>query len=385
MTEVTPLYIIPLLIEQPTWGGQYIANFKHISNPEIATKKIGQAYELYSDSLVFAMDENAQMSAMPFAFATATNVNAPTFFHQPKQMQTLQSIIDQNPVGVLGQRAIDKYGPSMQVLIKFTQAQNNSYQVHFRPGKEFGKWLAKPESWYFFEKGKATLGIKSATIEEYKARCIEIDNKAQEISRKIMSGAQKIEDGRAELNHFIQLKHPQIFVNTIFPDRNQVIDLSGGGIHHSWEMDLSLPNGNIVYEVQRNVMDEFCTLRSFDQGNIKDDGKVRPLTIDEYFQALDIDPQHNQPEQYLVTPTTKIFDNEFYKTTSIHFSGEYSGEETQLNDSFHHLFVQEGSVHVVVGDKQWKLEKGWSLFVPAATQSYQLKSDINSTILKTSI
>ena len=52
MTDLKrPYLVIPKLIEQPTWGGQYIVTTKgwlHHSN--WAELKIGQSYELFSGS-----------------------------------------------------------------------------------------------------------------------------------------------------------------------------------------------------------------------------------------------------------------------------------------------------------------------------------------------
>jgi len=390
---MNPVYVIPLLVEQPTWGGHYIAEFKNIRDAVATTPKIGQAFELYRDACVTSIAQ----TEMPFAYATATNLKEPQFFHRPADIQTLQSVIDQDPIGFLGQKAIDQYGKTMQVLIKFTQAQNNSYQAHVRPGQEFGKWQAKPESWYYFEKGKATLGLSSTeptTVAAYKKRCTEIDQHAQELSKKVLAKEIDVAGTRAELKKFIQQDHPQKYVNTVVIEPNQVIDLSSGGTHHSWEMSPEIPNGNIVYEVQKDVMDEFCTLRSFDQGNIKDDGKVRPLTIDEYFQALNTNAEQNKTQQYLKTPqpqneegavVTELFNNQFYKTISLKFSGKYSGKYANLDGSFHHLFVQSGKISAHIGEKSWGVSKGWSLLIPANTKHYELHSDSESVVLQTSV
>lgn len=389
--QINPFYVIPLLVEQPTWGGQYIAHFKDIRNQDIAFKKIGQSFELFSQSFI-----SFTPSAAPaYAWATATNLNNPVFMNRPDDIQSLQSLIEEAPAEILGKKVLKKHGAEMKVLIKFTQAQNNSYQVHVRPGQEFSKWLAKPESWYFMENGKATLGINSSTkISEYKQRCIEIDQKAQELSQMVQQQKLAVTEARTQLKTFIDQKHPQQYVNTLQIRKGQVVDLSQGGIHHSWEKDELLPNGNIVYEVQVDVMDEFCTLRSFDQGNIKDDGKVRPITIEDYFTALDTDPEHNNPLQYQKEAVshndqdavvTTLFNNQFYKMIQLSFEHRYGGLQTENQGSFHHLFVEEGRVEVKTEEGVWPLEKGWSIFIPAGVEGYQLNSSGKSVVLKTSV
>lgn len=373
-----PLYIVPLMVEQPTWGGSYIARSKHLAHSLVEGKNIGQAFELYNESWVSA-------SATPnFAFATATNLSEP-LFADTTNVEQLQNIVEQDIAGTLGAEAVRRGWTNMQVLIKFTQAQNNSYQVHVVPGKEFGKWLPKPESWYFLEKGKATLGLADTTaVDAYKARCIEIDTRAQEISAQIQAGQLTVEEGRAELQVFIDQDHPRKFVNTVHVDSEAVIDLSQGGIHHSWEMDEALPDGNIVYEVQVNVMDEYCTLRSFDQGNIKGDGKVRPLTIEDYFTALDVDKERNTPAHYFSQTSTEedqgttirvLFQNQFYVSELISFERSYQGKYSITSSSFHHVYALEGDVSIMASDQMYPLKQGWSLFIPAAIGQYELVSE----------
>src|SRR5258708_22794847 len=225
-----PFYIIPFLIEQPTWGGSYIANHKNIRDENITSRKIGQSFELFGQSFI----TYTPATTPAYTWASATDLQNPQFVHRPADIQTLQSVIDAAPMKILGKKAVQKYGAAMKTLIKFTQAQNNSYQVHVKPGKEFGKWLAKPESWYYFEEGKATMGVRKKTIlAEYKQRCVEIEEKAKELSTTTLAKKMTVADARAQLKSFIDLNHPQTYVNTIHIEKGDVIDLSQGGIHHS--------------------------------------------------------------------------------------------------------------------------------------------------------
>lgn len=377
MSTVQPAYIIPLLVEQPTWGGYYIPTQKEIDHPLVNGKRIGQSFELYGGSWL------TTASPVSFAFATATQLNQPTFADPNQAKESLQSWIDQDAAGVLGSIPVSRGWKSMQVLIKFTQALNNSYQVHVKPGKEFGKWLPKPESWYFVEAGKATLGLSDPTkAEEYKARCIEIDQKAHQLSEQVKSGALTVEQARVELQSFITQDHPRRFVNTVQVKKDAIIDLSQGGTHHSWEVGEEFPDGNIVYEVQVDVQDEFCTLRSFDQGNIKDDGAVRPLSIEDYFAALDTSAAANDPDNFSQTATTiqdgtarvtGLFNNQYYVTDLIEVDGEYTGQYTDTQgNSFHHLYSLTSSFTVKVGQKEWFVPAGWPFFIPASTGRYQI-------------
>lgn len=390
MSTIQPYYIVPLLIEQPTWGGQYITTAKSITENEVVSKKIGQAYELAQESLLTPTFDQPS-----YLYATATSINQSTQFGSAETL-SLASLIETDPVKVLGENVVNLYGPKMPLLIKFTQALSNSYQVHVKKGQEFNQWLPKPESWYFFEQGKATLGLAAdCDVEAYKKRCHEIHDFATEVSKQVQSGKINLATATEQLTEYISDSHPSEFVNTIFPNADVVIDLSQGGIHHSWETDLSLSNGNILYEVQHDVKDEFCTMRSFDQGKLKDDGSIRDLTIDDYFAALDTDPVANDPTSFLkpVEQTTdqtaqvkKLFTTPYYTLTSLTLTGTYSGQETNTEKSgFHHLFVKKGAVTIEANNQRFPLKTGWSLFIPANTNQYSLVTDSTAEVLKTTI
>ena len=62
---------------------------------------------------------------------------------------------------------------------------------------------------------------------------------------------------------FIAKIDPWQFVQTKYAEAGEVFDMSAGGLHHSWEEDLELPAGNILYEVQEDRMDPISTVRAF--------------------------------------------------------------------------------------------------------------------------
>ncbi len=71
---------------------------------------------------------------------------------------------------------------------------------------------------------------------------------------------------------------------------DDVIDLTAGGIHHSWEEDNDrFPDGNLVYEVQVDVPDDRCSMRGFDKGKFLDDGGLRPTHVADYLATIEQD------------------------------------------------------------------------------------------------
>lgn len=384
--DIQPFYIVSLLVEQPTWGGDYIAKFKNISLPK---SKIGQSYELAQDSILLTQPT----SKLPYLLATANDISHPQW-HGPKAKHlSIQQLIDQNPEQVLGKKVVAKTGPKMTILNKFTQAKENSYQVHVSLGHEFNHWQPKPESWYFFEPGKATLGVKSGVeISKYQHRCQDIYQHSLQISRRIKAKDLTVGEGRKLLADYINQDHPHNYVNTISAPKNSIVDLSQGGIHHSWENDPHLPQGNIVYEVQLDQRDDVSSIRSFDQGKIKENGDVRKIAIDDYFSALNTAEAANKPQQYMKLPQqleeagaliTHIFNNSNYQLTQIDFSDHYQSHETQLDQQFHHLFTKKGLATITWGDQEWPLATGQSLFIPASCENYRLTTTQETSILKT--
>ncbi len=360
---VRPYLIVPKLIPQPTWGGQYIAEFKSISDSSIMAMNIGQSYELSADTMLSTITDS---SKLPIEIGDPKTGKTTQVIGDASSMFPLQELIDQNPQAVLGKKYLEKYEPTMEILIKFTQAKGNSFQVHVRPNELLGHWKPKPESWYFFEKGKATLGLLDPTperIKQYKNICFEIENAMKQFSVSLLQKQKTLEDVKKEIQQLLTTNNPYQFVNSIEIEKDTVIDLSNGGIHHSWEEGLDIPQGNIVYEVQRNVMDNDCTLRSFDKGKIGEDGSIRPIHVDDYFQALDTDSKHNDPKALVRQSSTMLFDSQFYKTGKITFQD--SEKHLFSPESFQHFFIKEGSMEVGVDENRLSLSKGSSVFVPS--------------------
>lgn len=350
-----PYIIIPQLIEQPTWGGEYILDLKGWSDKkEYQGKKIGQSYELTGTSM---LSEDIMDSTDPH-FSPDT---------------------DGIPVqGVLQQ------GETMPLLIKMNQALGNSFQLHIKPETKSDRWLPKPESWYFLEKGYISLGIKEGIdVNEYQKTCEEIDTFMHEISDKVQLGEVTLDDAREQAQAFVHQKNPWQFVNRYVMDKHALIDLSMGAIHHSWEENREeTPLGNIIYEVQLDASDDEATIRSFDQGKIKDDGTVRDMTISDYFEHLDTDPEHNTLK-YVTRHADgeKLLRTRFYSVDLLKIT---SNSQLSTLNSFHHLYVRDGDVSVTAGGTTIRVTRGHSCFIPSSVKEYEISSNSGeSVILKT--
>lgn len=355
MIQKKPYQIIPKLVEQPTWGGDYISTFKNLHlEPD---KKIGQSYEL-SGSSPLVVSKNNQV--------------------------ILSDIAATYPKQVLGEKIWLKY-KRMPLLIKFTQSFGNSFQLHIREKDVSNQWKPKPESWYFFEEGMMTLGINPKTdINEYKKVCLLIEEFMIHLGKKIHRKQTRVDDAKKQAQEYIRQLDPYRFVNVYHAKKGLVVDLSKGGVHHSWEKDRAQPLGNIVYEVQLDVADALSTLRSFDKGNILKDGSIRPLTIQDYFSHINTSPEDNLFSHMVCDRNgERILQTNHYCLDEIRVVKE---KKEYIEDSFVHLFIKEGSLVVAGPDGELRLERGSSCFVPHHIKNYLITPlTKSSTLLKTHI
>ncbi len=384
-----PYLIIPKLIEQSTWGGQYILQLKNWQDkPFLKDKKIGQSYELFGDSklALHITDTESDQFIPEFGFADKpTTVKENFNLKENSDYVKLTKIVREQSNDLLGPEVQEKYG-EMPLLIKMNQAAGNSFQLHVKPGTEHKRWQPKPESWYYLEDGYVTCGIKPGIdVQEYKKTCHEINSMMKDLSAKVNNNVLSRDEAKKHASEFIEAKNPWQFVQTHEAKKYDLLDLSAGGVHHSWEENQEkYPLGNIVYEVQVDVMDPFCTIRSFDQGKMKEDGSVRELHINDYFEFLDTDPEHNNIEnlrktrkgnQLLRTPYYAV--DIFEIDNSLHDS---------TGNSFVHLYVRDGDVDVIAEGGQVHMTTGHSCFLPYAVKDYEIRSkNGKSVVLKTFI
>jgi len=379
---INPYIVIPNLIEQPTWGGDYIIRTKKITNPSIAQKRIGQSYELYHKTNLSIKHSTEHLPSLELG-SSADPSRAKLLSTNDKPM-SINQLIKKDAQATLGSKALKVHGKKMNILIKFTQAKGNSYQIHIKRGVKSSTWEAKPESWYYFEPGVVTLGVKQgADWRKYGQICKLINRKAIEISRKIRLGRLELTQGKNDLRQIIKSHNPEQFVNVLKIKKDQAIDLSSGGVQHSWEENHHYaPNGNIVYEVQLNVFDPVSTIRSFDKGKIKDDGSVREIHIDDYFKFIDRGKKANEPNTHFRSGrilmsssqalVKQIFKTPDYSLQEITVSKATRNNYTTPKGTFHHLFVRKGSIDLRTVNQTWVITNGYAIFIPASTGSYTI-------------
>jgi len=368
MTQITlaPWQVKDELIEQPSWGGRYIVDLKGLSDDaEWANKKVGQSYEMAKASQLLDPDGG---KAVP-----------------------LSELIQRDPAGFLGPKVLDKFGSDLSLLIKLTQAKGNSFQVHLPEGKTLGHWVPKPEAWFYLAPGLYTFGLKAGTDFEAYSRVLHtIDDEMGRLSREVQSGRFTVENARGQAQERIKTLDPFAYVNLVEAHTDDVIDLTAGGIHHSWEDDEArFPDGNLVYEVQVDVPDDKCSMRGFDKGKILGDGSLRPTHVADYLATINQDPAHNELSQHIRKPLV-VEDANGTKTENIFRTAHFNTDRITINagaslpqslaDGFHHVFVHAGTA--TIGGQT--LAQGRSYVLPAALGEYTVEAgDKDVVLLKT--
>jgi len=364
-----PYLVVPKLINQPTWGGDYILKAKGWSTlfPDY---KIGQSYELFSQTkLLIEITDSMNKSFMPdIGGPNNDKIENKAGYKKDRDYLFLDRVT----------RLSEKIP-----LIKFTQSNGNSFQLHIKDGIRDSRWQAKPESWYYFEDGLVTYGIKKgANLDAYKNDCFKMENIMNDLSHSVKTGKMTLTEAGEKAAIATKEINLWQYVNLHVVKKNSVVDSSLGGIHHSWEEDIKkYPLGNVLYEVQRDVMDPISTIRSFDKGKMKKDGSVRKLDIEAYFKYLDVDADHNDLSKKLFTKNTdELVHNKYYCLDKLVIDGR---KNCSTDNSFVHLFVHEGKIKVMAKDGEVNLFPGHSCFLPETVGEYQIMAEKKTVLLKT--
>jgi mannose-6-phosphate isomerase class I len=389
--------VVPKLIEQPTWGGRYILESKDWTAKTLFKNlKIGQAYELFSGIKLRGDINSSQDASFSGELGYAMQPDKIFYGGDKSKLIPITKLIEQNPLLFLGKTVLAKHGPQIKILIKFTQARGNSFQLHVQEKDASSKWHFKAESWYYFEPGLLTLGVKpNIDWKAYKNCCLKINKEMQQLSKMVISGKISLNTAKLQAKALVKKYNPWQYVNLVKVSKGDLVDLSKAGLHHSWEEDDKYPLGNVLYEMCLDVMDPISTIRCFDDGKIQKDGRIRNLHIEDYFKYIDRSKEENNPTKHLLKPASLINNSnlkvdsllktKYYCLEKIVVKKSYSGEFTKLKDSFHHLFIKEGGVEIVSPANSVFLGKGHSCFIPCSLGNYEIRpvERKETTLLKT--
>lgn len=382
-----PYLVIPKLIEQPTWGGQYIVTKKGWEQRDnLGTYKIGQSYELFSGSnlsLLTSSTDAQFMGELTDRYAVETSTHPDNSIH-------LADFAASDPEHILGASVVSERGPEFALLIKYTQALGNSFQVHIKDEVEYPVWKPKPESWYYFEPGLITLGVKAGIDwQAYERVVTTIDAEMRSLGEQVKIGKLSYDDANEQVRQLLATYDPWQFVNTVPVKKDELVDLSSGGLHHSWEEDAAqAPLGNVLYELQAEAMDRISTFRNFDKGKMERDGSVRELHIKEYFNVIDRTPELNDPQHHFTTPQL-LAQTDTYMLQQLLRTRHYnldkltipkpSGIYSETISRYKHLFVKEGAISVTAGGHTITVTTAHSCFIPASAKQYTVHNQAGTS------
>lgn len=360
-----PWRVVDELIEQPSWGGRYIIDLKGLGQAQEWTgKKVGQSYELSSKSALYHPQGGAKTS--------------------------LSELIAADPEGILGDKVVSKFGKDISLLIKLTQAKGNSFQVHLPEGKTLHHWEPKPEAWFYLAPGLFTFGVRpDKSFDDFSKALHAIDDEMHRLSAEVKASKISLADAKKTAQALIKDLDPYQYVHVLEAETDQIIDLTAGGIHHSWEEDNArFPDGNLVYEVQVDVPDERCSMRGFDKGKFLDDGSLRPTHVADYLATIERDAEHNELSRHVSKPQVisegsgakveKLFRTPYFNLDRIGVAAGSTYTE-DASGGFHHLFVHSGNAKTLGAD----LKQGQSYIIPASAGRYEIQADEPVVIFKT--
>jgi len=348
-----------------------------LDRPALQGKKIGQSYELFSGSNLSLCNDSSDPEFVG-ELADRDSAQLPS---RIANSVPLSELIADSADKTLGREAAEQRGSKINFLIKFTQALGNSFQVHPVDGHEDEHWRHKAESWYFFEPGLMTLGVKKGAWQAYQMAVEAINDGMHAISRQVKSGSLTYEQAKPQIAQLIKRYDPRQFVNLVDVAKDDVYDLTAGGIHHSWEEDKRrIPLGNVLIELQTEAMDDVSTLRCFDCGKMGPNGELRDVHIKDYFRLANRTDKANDPQTYHSLPK-KVAEGEGFELISLLDAKYYSLNKLMLKaegdmfsdkiNQFRHIFVKSGKVEVSTPGGRVTVGTGHSCFVPAHAGEYR--------------
>jgi mannose-6-phosphate isomerase len=155
----------------------------------------------------------------------------------------------------------------------------------------------------------------------------------------------------------------------------EAIFIPGGCVH-------AICQGCLLLEIQQNSN---TTYRVYDWGRMGKDGKPRPLHVEQAFQVIDWDRscepiRPGTPVDAGPNAHRRIVKSPYFEVTRLDLGDQES--VTHGGESFHILFVANGTVDITGDWPPETLTPGTSCLVPAAARDYALVPGDKATVLR---
>lgn len=345
--ELYPFKFEPIL-KKVIWGGSEICTFKNIEKKETG---IGESWEL---------------SHVPDSVSVVSNGSL--------KGESLTSLIENEPINLLGKKVYDRFGKEFPLLIKFIDAEDDlSIQVH--PDDELaGKRhnsFGKTEMWYVIDSKPGSKLVSGFS---------EMINEAKYVIH--------VEDGTIEK----VLKYHEVKSGDVF-------FLPAGRVH-------AIGAGLFIAEIQQTSN---YTYRIYDYKRKDSNGNERELHTELAKEAIDYNLYENlkTPYEPKVNEIVELVSCNYFTTNFLHLEVENSGTnvlaidnaenfnftetikfELDNNnlDSFRILICMKGEGQIEYGkEKSISICQGETVLIPACIKLISLCTDSEILILETYI
>ena len=314
-----PIFLEPVY-KETIWGG---TSLRKLLDREIPSEKTAESWEVCAR-------ENGNNKILNGEFEGQT---LEELFNNKIQRKTVFGTYAEN---------LTKF----PILNKFIDA-NDKLSVQVHPNDNYAKMKendsGKTELWYIIDakpNSKIICGLKRGTTREM-------------VKQKIMEG--KLEEVIQELE----------------VEKGNVVFIPAGAVH-------SLLEGIVVYEIQQN---SDITYRVYDWNRVDKEGKSRELHIEKALDVIDynfkgvVQKTSNEERSNLITC------DKYFTVYNINIEGKYK-TAGDVRTFFIYTII-EGSGILDTKGKQYLIQKGQSLLIPASMEEFFIEGHLK--IIKTTM
>lgn len=308
--KLYPLQFDPILKER-IWGG---TKLKDVLNKPITSNITGESWEISTVENDVSIISNGEYKG-----------------------KTLNELIEEFSVDVLGEKVILKFGNQFPLLFKYLDAREDlSIQVH--PNDELAKKrhnsFGKTEMWYVMQ--------------------------ADEHARLIVGFKEK-----SSQKEYVKHLNDNTLVNILDSKsikEGDVFFLETGTIH-------AIGAGTLIAEIQQT---SDITYRLYDFDRIDANGNKRELHIDLALDAINYDVVNSKKTYSKIdNVSNEIVKCDYFTTHFIPLNGSYIVQRNK--NSFYVYMCIEGEFELDIENQKYNYKKGDTLLIPAYLNNYSFK------------
>lgn len=251
--------------------------------------------------------------------------------------KTLDTLIDEMPILILGEKVYQKFGKQFPLLFKYLDAREDlSIQVH--PNDELAQkhhnTFGKTEMWYVMQaedKSQLIVGFKEKSSSDEYLKNVKNNTLLDILDTK-------------------EVKKGDVFF------------LATGTVH-------AIGAGTVIAEIQQS---SDVTYRIYDFDRVDAQGNKRELHIDLALEAINYDKVDSKQEYQKIDNTSNVVvDCPFFTTNFIPLNGTLAYNSNK--ESFIVFMCVDGAFELILDQERYPYKKGDTLLIPAAMDNFVLK------------